>query len=1041
MSLACNRKFQRAAALCAVWFGIIMAFGPPLASQNTTGRITGEVFDPSRAAIAGVSVTASHLATGQTFKAVSDNNGLYTFPNLAIGDYRITAEHSGFSTQVFDKITVNVGEAVRVDVNMTIGQIEQQVEVTSQAPVLETSGATVGGTMQNQQIIDLPINGRDYARFSLLTPGAVLRSSEIADLTFNGLQSGNNQFSIDGIDATRVDEAYMSNGSERGARLLTGSLDTISEFMVQSGDYSAEYGRAAGAYINIVTKSGSNNFHGTLFEFLRNDDFDARNFFQPPGTPAPIRFNNFGGNVGGPIKHNKMFFFANYEASRQSVGIVGSGTELSALGMSEAVPAVQPIVALMPTLTSTSQFISNILLTPTSNPLVSAVSFLGINHVQEDTGSMRIDNSWGAKDSSFFRLNINASAVNGPLIGVYPTAFGVDDHQNVNTQTTNLALSETHTFSATVLNTVLIGMQRYATTFNESEPFPVISISGLNFSPGNRGLYGREPTDIQAGDSLTFVKGRHTLKAGVTVWNVDEPYHGFSGGSSITFTSIQNFLSDVVTSASISPTVSGNTTRETELGLYATDTWQVRPGLTVDLGLRWDFDKTPTNNWATEVWSNLTNSLTSPGGQYFNQYYGNVAPRIGIAWLPFPKLVFRAGYGIFVEAMPVGNFYNQVTNTLPGSATFSNVNIPTLSYPLTPFLGSGTTPIPSLTGFQYNSRNPKTEQWTASLGYQVSQNTGVLVTYVGNHAFNLDVSEGVNYVSPITGIRPNPQYSNITLDTWEGQAKYEALQLSLRRRLAAGLTATAEYAWSHTTSDDPDDGLFSTNPQQPFNLKSEWGNSGNDIQNNLSLNILYSLPVGHGQKVLGGATGFTNYVLGGWSVAVLGLIRSGVANTVYLGESTYGNGDTTNQRPNYNYGTSVYVPENSPSPANTVPYLNFNAFSLPTAAVKPANGQPGIPGAFGNAPVGDFFGPGFTQIDFSLIKDIPIHENIKLQFRGEIFNILNHPNFDSPTLAGDGANIWTPTGAASFGLLENTVGRTIGFGTARQIQLALKLTF
>ncbi len=174
---------------------------------------------------------------------------------------------------------------------------------------------------------------------------------------------------------------------------------------------------------------------------------------------------------------------------------------------------------------------------------------------------------------------------------------------------------------------------------------------------------------------------------------------------------------------------------------------------------------------------------------------------------------------------------------------------------------------------------------------------------------------------------------------------------------------------------------------------------------------------------------------------MLGLIRSGVANTVYLGTNTYGNGDTTDQRPNYNYGTSVYVPENGPSPANTVPFLNFNAFSLPQAAVKPANGKPGIPGAFGNAPNGDFYGPHFTQIDLSVIKDTSLFENMKLQFRGEIFNVFNHPNFDSPTLAGDGANIWTPTGAASFGLIENTLGRTIGFGTARQIQLALKLTF
>jgi outer membrane receptor protein involved in Fe transport len=1010
-------------------------------AQNTTGRITGEVFDPSRAPVPEVNVIAVNMASGHNFKVLTDGGGLYTFPNLPIGEYRMTAQHPGFSREIFEKITVNVGETVRLNINMSLGQIEQQVEVTAQPPVLETTGATIGGVMQNQQIADLPINGRDYARFSLLTPGAVLRSSEIADLTFNGLQSGSNQFSIDGVDATRVDEAYMSNGSERGARLLTGSLDTISEFKVQSGDYSAEYGRASGAYINIVTKSGTNRFHGTAFEFLRNDAFDARNFFQSPGTPAPIRFNNFGGNAGGPIVRNRMFFYANYEGSRQSVGILGSGTELSGVGMARAVPAVQSIVGLMPTPASPSQFIGDVVLTPTGNSLVNAASFLGVNHVREDTGSARIDNTWGTKDFGFFRVNINSSAVTGPLIGVFPTAFGVDDHQNVNTQTTNLALSETHTISASLLNNVLLGMQRYATFLDESEPFPVINISGLNFSPGNRGLYAREPTDIQAGDSLTYAKSRHTLKAGVTVWRIDEPYHGFSGGSSLTFTSIANFLNDVVTSAAISPTVPGNTTYMSQVGAYIADTWRLLQTVTIDLGLRWDWNQTPHNNYKTEVWSNATNSLTSPGAPYFNVYYKNFAPRVGLAWMPLSTLVFRAGYGFFIEALPIANFYNQMTNTLPGSATFSSVNIPNLSYPLTPFLSSGTTPAPSLNGYDQFTRNPKTVQWTVSVGYQVSADTGLQVSYVGNHAFNLDVSESVNYVNPISGARPYPNYSNITLNTWAGQSKYEALQLSLRRRVSHGLQINAEYSYSHTISDVPDDGLFSTAPQQPFNLKSEWGNSDNDIRHNLSLNLLYTLPVGRGKKVLGSSSQVVDAIASGWGVAVLGLFRTGVANTVYLGTNTYGNGDTTNQRPNYSPGASVYVAKNSPSPANTVPYLDFNAFSLPQQAVPPANGQPGIPGAFGTAPTGDFFGPGFTQIDFSIIKDLTIHERFKAQFRGEIFNILNHPNFDSPTLTGDGANIWTPSGAASFGLIENTVGRTIGFGTARQIQLALKLTF
>ena len=272
---------------------------PRLESQNVTGRITGGVFDPSHAAVSEAEVWAEHLASSQTFKVMSNRTGLYAFPSLPIGEYRITAEHAGFARQVIERALVNVGETVRLDIDLSLGSVEQAVQVTARAPLLDVSGATAGITMQNRQISDLPINGRDYARFSLLTPGAVLRGSALADLTFNGLQTSNNQFSIDGIDATRVDEAFISNGSERGARLLTGSLDTISEFGVQSGDYSAEYGRAAGSYINIVTKSGTNDFHGAEFEFLRNDALDARNFFD--GAKPPFRRNQFGGSAAGPI--------------------------------------------------------------------------------------------------------------------------------------------------------------------------------------------------------------------------------------------------------------------------------------------------------------------------------------------------------------------------------------------------------------------------------------------------------------------------------------------------------------------------------------------------------------------------------------------------------------------------------------------------------------------------------------------------------------------------------------------------------------------
>src|SRR5579862_2184852 len=292
-------KVRRLVALLLV-VGVIALAALPAQAQ-TSGQISGQVLDASRAAIADSVITATNQATGETRKISTDSQGHYTLTNLPIGTYDVVAEHSGFQRQVQKNVVLNVASTVELNIVMSVGAVTQEVVVTAQAPTVDKSGPTTGTTMETQQIADLPINGRDYARFSLLTPGAVLRSNFISDLSFNGLHTVHNQFSIDGIDASRVDQPYMANGFERGARLLTGSLDTIEEFNVQTSDYGAEYGRSAGSYINIATKSGTNNFHGTAYDYFRNDALDASNFF---ATQKPeFRYNDFGGNLDGPILH------------------------------------------------------------------------------------------------------------------------------------------------------------------------------------------------------------------------------------------------------------------------------------------------------------------------------------------------------------------------------------------------------------------------------------------------------------------------------------------------------------------------------------------------------------------------------------------------------------------------------------------------------------------------------------------------------------------------------------------------------------------
>src|ERR1700751_2258035 len=437
-------------ALAFILSCLVGAIPAAHAQAQTAGEITGQVLDPSKAAISNAAVTATNSATGAVRKAQTDSQGHYALTDLPVGTYSVIVEHEGFQQLTQTGVMLNVATTVTLNSTITVGALRQEGVVTSGAPIIDKADASTGRVLDNEEVGELPINGRDYARFSLLTPGAIFRSNFIADLTFNGLHSVHNQFSIDGIDASRVDQPYMANGFERGARLLTGSLDTISEFKVQTSDYGAEYGRAAGSYVNIVTKSGTNEFHGSVFEYFRNNYLDARNFFATVPAPQPeFRYNNFGGNVGGPIRKNRTFFFANWEASRQRIGITGSGTVPSAMLRSEVLatsPQLTDILNMYPLGSS-----------HTSDPLVDNVTRTSASAIREDTGSIRVDQKFSTSDSAFARVNINDSYVHGALFGVFPSSLGLLDHQNVPLRTTNIAIHENHIFNSNFVNDFLTG--------------------------------------------------------------------------------------------------------------------------------------------------------------------------------------------------------------------------------------------------------------------------------------------------------------------------------------------------------------------------------------------------------------------------------------------------------------------------------------------------------------------------------------------------------------------------------------------------------
>ena len=997
--------------LCVPIIGGFLAFSiVGRAQAPTSGQILVQVFDSTQAAVPNAQVTVTNSATGEVRKVQTDAQGHYAVADLPVGTYEVVAEKEGFQREVQTGVVVNVATTVSLSLMLQLGSIRQEVVVSSEATTIDTTDASSSTVMQNQQITELPINGRDYGRFALLTPGAVFRTNYIFDLTFDGLHSVHNQFSIDGIDASRVDQPYMANGYERGARLLTGSLDTVAEFSVQTSDYGAQYGRAAGSYVNIATKSGSNQYHGTMFEFFRNNDLDAINFFAEPGPSPEFRYNNFGGNFGGPIKKNKSFFFLNYEGSRQRVGITGSGTVPSGMLRNEVLstsPQLAPILDMYPMGTS-----------PTSNDLVDNYTTSQVSFVREDTASMRFDQSFSDKDTAFVRVNVNDSNVHGPLFGVISSALGVDDHQVVPLRTTNVAIHEEHIFGNGMINDFLAGAQRWGSQIGSQEPWPLTYIGGLTVDPGTEGYFLENNTSFQFGDTMSKIKGRHSLTWGATVWRVWVNANS-STSADLYYNSLQDFVSDSVSSVYISPPTPSNGVRATQVGAFVNDTFQIRPKLSLSYGLRYDIETVPHDAfYATRPFDTRTQSLGATGDPYFQINRADFAPRLGLAWAPLSGMVVRVGYGIFYQAYPVGfGSYYVPYNTLPGATTLLQAEIPTLTYPYTPFLSQAAAlPPPNVYGFPWHKPDIHTHQWTVSVGKQLTPNNSLQVSYVGNLGRNLWREEDTNLYDPAISARPNPNFGDIYLEGNNGDSFYQGLEASFQRRLGSGLFFAANYTYGHAIDDVQDQGIWASDPENLNNLKAEKGNGSGDVRHDANFNLLYDLPMGTGHRLAG--SGAPSRLASGWRVSTLGLLRTGVASTVYIPQSQSGNDFYTNQRPDYVVGQSQYAS------AKTVnDWLNVNAFSMPAA------------GTFGDLARNTFFGPSMEQIDFSLMKDTKIGEGRSLEFRAEFFNIFNHPIFDEPFATYSG-----PT-TAGFGEIFDTLGRTIGSGTSRQIQFALRFTF
>ena len=1020
---------------------IVFIFGISASAQIAfdTGRITGAIQDPSGAAVPQATVTINNVGTGIVTTAHSDSSGSFVASGLPSGDYVVSATKQGFGVATSQSVTLSVGAIVNVVLKLPLASTRQSVTVTGTPTTVNTSSSASGERLDASQIANLPINGRDVSQFLEIAPGSV-GSTGFFQGSVNGQENvftGLN-VTVDGQAATRGDiNGFLMTEGQEAAHITRASMSSIGEIVFQNNGYSAEVGHSLGPQMNIITKSGKNAFHGELFEYLRNDALDARDFFQNTvsNRKAPLRLNDFGGNLGGPIMRNKAFFFVNYEGIRQHITNINSLYEIpSAYVRSQFVPSMQPVLAQMaplpanPTCALPEAGTSNCLLVydPAALPVTD----------RENTGSIRVDYNLTEKDHLMFRYNINDSLTN--------YTYGLNQGQ-VSPQALRTQLGKfdwTHIVSPTLLNEFGVGITRFNSDTNSNTPTPLAGFAGfftnLGALPGPNTFNQKTPfTFIELFENLTKTFSKHTLKFGTQIrvnrlntWL--RPQQTYYYGS---FSDLANNNPFVLSKIGF-PGFLGM--RNSNWDFYAQDDWKVRPNLTLNFGLRYDYNT---------VWSEQHNRMRNfdfatqsfyPANQAaYTAPKSDFAPRVGFAWDPTGKgtTVIHGYGGIFYIPMQFGF---GLTSNIPEFASY-NVNVFQAIFADPPFSIAYPSPNPPLIAgtqnvsiFPRNPKDPYSINWLFGIQQQLARGTILTVNYTGNGDRHMQAGASfaavnLNAANIVTQARPYSGYANENFFSDSLTSSYNALQVQFKRHVGK-LQLNANYSWSHEIDNLVN--VFS-GWSNPFNPGVDRGSGDWDVRHNFSASYVYSLPELKSSEML------MRGILGGWQTSSIVQGRTGLPVNVQLVSGFFG----TPIRPNYVPGQPVLL-ANGHWPDSS---YNINAFAV----------QPNYDGSWGltqgigrNA----LRGPGFFQWDFSMMKNFRIHEKATLQFRADIFNLFNHPNFANPDggictsvtpASGD-----TPAGCVvnpNFGRVGQTIadnlGSQIGTGTARQVQFALKLLF
>jgi hypothetical protein len=1025
-----NRLLSIRAGLFAagVFAAIALTFVSPAWAQST-GTIQGAITDPAGAAIPNAAVTVRDENTGQERTFTTDSAGLYSVPSLPVGTYRVEVKANGMATTAATHLVLSVSTTVVQNFSLNVSATSTVVEIESTSPLIETSASSVGAVVNQTTVQEIPLNGRHFVDLALLTPGTV---TPPANGSLTAPLRGQGSFSFNSAGAREDSVNFMINGINLNDPIqnqvtFQPTLATVDEFKIDNQTFSAEYGRNSGSIVNIATRSGVNAWHGEAYEYLRNNDLDARNFSNPSGIPqAPFKRNQFGGDAGGAIKKDKTFFYLSYEGLRQRQAVPISTTTLTAAQVASAQansdPIIKSLLPLIPTANSgTNQYVS------------SAVAPVNISQ-----GTANVSHILSEANRLNFYYAIQKDQRNEPPSTDGNSFPGGGDQRNGQRQL--FTLTDSWALTPTLVNEARIGLNRIhiifdadnmlsASTFGINSGvtapigLPQISISGA-FTFGGIGGFpqGRGDNTAVVSDTLTWIHGNNTFKMGGEFRRANADSFTYTPGT-FGFASVTTFLADQANSFSANTSNRSSRIYDNALGLFLTDAWKVMPNLTVTLGMRYDWYATPTeaeNRFV--VYDPVSNSLLHVGqgggpSNAYNQSAKNFEPRIGLAYDPFKtgKTVIRAGYAIMTDQPNFGLVTGLAAN--PPYA-FPISYSPTTAVPFVTLgnaftaAGGSVSPV----SVAHNYKDAYVNEYNLNIQQQFSGDFGIMVGYFGSKGTDLNIER--NYNQLVSGARPIPKLSasspidpgltlgNILVYESDGNSNYNGLWVTANKRVAKGLQFTASYAWSHSIDENSrnQQGLVI---QDSNNIAGDRGNSDFDTRQRIVISGVYALPFKG------------NRFKEGWEISLIEQAQAG--NPLNFHTSNAALTGSANLRPNVT-ATPVtgFTPATNGS-ASTITYIQN-----PSVFVNPGN-------VFGNLGRNAVRGPGFFNLDFSVAKNTRITEKVKLQAKVDAFDLLNQVNWANPGLT---------VGSSTLGLITGGTRFPAGdFGTSRQIQVSMKLLF